>query len=136
MKASERIQFLFQLARRLLICAWTVSESLLITALVSRVSWFSMPLVEALVLGLVPFSWSVCLLTMARNQNWVSQSTLLHRSPHLLLSPTTVSSPPTPFSNTPMWLYFWTMRQSMIFAGAPLTLNDPPTPTSTALSLR
>lgn len=132
----NKTYFLFQLARKLLICAWTVSESLLTTALASKVSWFSMLLVEALVLGLAPFSWSVCLLTMGRNRSWVLQSTLPHRFPHLLLSLTTVSSQPTPSWNTLMWLCFWIMRPSMIFAGAPLTLSDPPTPTSTALFLR
>ncbi|XP_065630821.1 uncharacterized protein LOC136068085 [Quercus suber] len=37
-----------QLARRLLICAWTVSESLPTIALASKDFWFLMPLVEAL----------------------------------------------------------------------------------------
>jgi hypothetical protein len=119
-----------------LICVWTVSESLLTTALASKDSSSSMLLVEALVLGLDPFSWNVCPLTTARNQSWVSLSTLLHRFPHLLLSLTTVSCLPIPSWNTLMWLYFWTMRPSMTYVGGPLTLSDPPTPTSIALSLR
>ncbi|KAK7847431.1 tubulin alpha-4 chain [Quercus suber] len=45
-----------ELARRLLICAWTVSESLPTTALASKDFWFLMLLVEAPVLGLAPFS--------------------------------------------------------------------------------
>ena len=48
-----------QLARRLLICAWTISESLSTTALATKDFWFLMPMVEALVLGLAkgkPFS--------------------------------------------------------------------------------
>nr|POF19518.1 hypothetical protein CFP56_47698 [Quercus suber] len=45
-----------QLARRLLICAWTILESLLTIALASKDFWFLMLLVEALVLGLASFS--------------------------------------------------------------------------------
>ena len=45
-----------QLARRLLICAWTVSESLLTIALASKDFWFLMLLVKALILGLASFS--------------------------------------------------------------------------------
>ena len=48
-----------QLARRLLISAWTISESLPTTALASKDFWFLIPMVEALVLGLAkgkPFS--------------------------------------------------------------------------------
>nr|POF24887.1 hypothetical protein CFP56_16064 [Quercus suber] len=45
-----------QLARRLLICAWTVSESLPTIALASKDFWFLILLVEALVLGLASFS--------------------------------------------------------------------------------
>ncbi|KAJ6310375.1 hypothetical protein OIU76_015163 [Salix suchowensis] len=60
------------LARKLLICVWTVSESLLTTALVCRASLYSMlsVVVPDLVLG--PSSWNVCLLTTERNPSWVS----------------------------------------------------------------
>nr|AFK33477.1 unknown [Lotus japonicus] len=57
------------LGKRSLICVWTASESWLTTALVCKGSWSSMLLVEELVLGLVPFCWSVSLLIMARNRS-------------------------------------------------------------------
>lgn len=135
---SKQLTFLcfYQLGKRLLICAWTASESLLTTALASKGSWFSMLWAEALVQVLAPFYWNVCQWTMARSPSSGSLSTPLHRFQPLLLSPTTVSSRPTPSWNTLMLLCCWITRPFMTYAGAPLTLSVLPIPTLTAWFLR
>ncbi|VAH09648.1 unnamed protein product [Triticum turgidum subsp. durum] len=124
------------LARRLLICALTVSGSFQTTALVSRDSLSSTLLEVELALALVLFCWSASLLTMERSPSLGSQCTHHPRSPPLLLSHTTVSCPPTPSLSTLMCLSFLTMRPSMTSAAAPLTLSAQHTPTSTGLFLR
>ena len=126
----------FQLARRLLISAWTASESLLTTARVSKDSSSSMLLVGVRVLVWDPSSWSVCPLTTERNQSWDSLFTLLLRCQPLWLNLTTVFSQLTPFSSTLMLLFFSTMRPFMTYAGARWTLSVPLIPTSTVLYLR
>jgi hypothetical protein len=125
-----------QLARRLLTCALIASGSLQTTALVSRVSLSSMLLVEERALDLVPSSWSVCLLIMARSPSLGSLCTHPLRSLPQWLSHTTVSCPPTLSSSTLMSLSSLTMRPSMTSAAAPLTLSAQPTPTSTGLCHR
>ena len=133
---NDYLLSLDQLGKRSLISAWTVSESLRTTALVFKVSWSSMLLEVALVLALGLFCWSDYLLIMAKNQSLDSLSIRPLRSQHLLLSPTTVSFQPIPFLSTLMLPCFWTMKQSMTYAGDPLTLSAQPTPISIAWSLR
>uniref|UniRef100_A0A7C8YCF9 Uncharacterized protein n=1 Tax=Opuntia streptacantha TaxID=393608 RepID=A0A7C8YCF9_OPUST len=120
-----------RLERRLLTSAWTASENLLTTALVSKGSLSSTLLVEVPVLVSVPFCWSVSLLIMGRSPSWVSLSTHLPKSPPLLLSPTTAFSQPIHSLSTLMLLFCLTMRLSMTSAGAHLTLSVPHTPTLT-----
>ena len=116
-----------QLERRLLSFAWTASGSLLTTVLASKVFWFLMLSVGALALVLVPFCWNGFLWTMARSQSLVSLSILHPKFQPLLLSLTTVFSPPIPFSSTLMWLSCLTMKPFMTYAGVPLILRDLPT---------
>merc|ERR1712106_172546 len=70
--------------RRLWILFLTESESWLMPVLGFKDSCCSTPLVVELVLGSPPFSWSVCLLIMARSPSWSSPSTQLPRLPPLL----------------------------------------------------
>ena len=127
---------LFQLARRSLISVWIALESSLTIALDSKASLFLTLSVGVLGLVLALSCWSVCLLTMARNQSLVSQFIPLHKFPPLLLNPTTVFSQPTLSLNIQMFLCSLTTKPFMTFVDVPLQLSDPPTQTSTASSLR
>merc|ERR1712100_111974 len=92
------------LVRKSLISAWTESESLLISALVSKVSWSSTPSVVELDLDSVPSSSRGFPSITVRNPSSVSPSIHPHKSPPLLLSHTTPFSQPTPSSSTLMSL--------------------------------
>ncbi|CAN6889767.1 unnamed protein product, partial [Brassica oleracea] len=111
----------------LLIYAWTVSESLLITVLVSKDSLSSMPLEEELDLVLDHFSSRGSLSTMGKSPSSV------YPSLPLSLSLTTVSSPLTPSWNTLMSLSSSTMKLSTTSAGVPLTLRGQPQPSLASL---
>ncbi|GFZ18855.1 tubulin alpha-2 chain [Actinidia rufa] len=116
---------IIQLGKRSLIFAWIESESLQTTALVSKVSWSLMLLVEGLVLVLVHFCLNACQLTMGRNPSLDSLSIPHRRSRHLLLSPTTVSSLPTRSSNILMLPFCLITRPSMIFCRRSLDIERP-----------
>merc|ERR1712100_517574 len=90
--------------KKSLISASTESESLLISALVSKVSLSSRPSVVELDPDLVPFSSRDFPSTTVRNPSSVSPSTHPHKSPPPLLSHTTPFSPLTPSSSTLMSL--------------------------------
>merc|ERR1719171_2215273 len=90
------------LVRRLSISASTESESLLINALVSKVSLSSKPSVVELVPVSDPSSSRDSPSTTVRNPSLVSPSTHPHKFPPLLLSHTTLCLPPTPSSSTLM----------------------------------
>merc|ERR1712151_116446 len=115
------------LEEKLLTCAWTESESWLITVPVFKVSWYSKPSVVAAALVLVPFFWKDFPSTTAKNPNWVSPSTHPHRSQPPSLSHTTPSCPPTLFWSTLMSLLCWTTKPSMISAEDNWTLRAQPT---------
>merc|ERR1712178_441870 len=117
------------LVRKSLISALTESESLLISALVSKVSSFSKPSVVELDLDLDPSSSRDFPSTTVRNPSSVSPSTHPHRFPPPLLSHTTPFSQPTPSSSTPMSPSCSTMRPSMISAEETSISRDQPTPT-------
>jgi len=84
----------------------------------------------------VLFCWSVYLLITGKNPSWVSPFIHLPRFQLLWLNPTIVSFQRIPSLNTPMLLFFSTMKPSMTSAGVLLILSVPLTPTSIALSLR
>merc|ERR1719392_494212 len=117
------------LVRKSSISASTESESLLINALVSKVSSSSTPSAEELDPVSVPSSSRDFPLTTVRNPSSVSPSILPLKSPPLLLSLTTPSSPPTLSSSTPMLPSCSTTRPSTISAEETSILRDPPTPT-------
>merc|ERR1711937_923806 len=117
------------LVRKSLISASTESESLLISALVSKVSWSSRPSVEELDLDSDPFSSRDSPLIMVRNPSSVSPSTHPHRSPPPLLSHTTPFSQLTPSSSTPMSPSCSIMRPFTISAEETSISRDQPTPT-------
>merc|ERR1712178_161572 len=117
------------LVRKSLISALTESESLLISALVSKVSSFSKPSVVELDLDLDPSSSRDFPSTTVRNPSSVSPSTHPHRSPPPLLGHTTPFSQPAPSSSTPMSPSCSTMRPSMISAEETSISRDQPTPT-------
>merc|ERR1712048_1030209 len=104
------------LVRKSLISALTESESLPISALVSKVSLSSRPSVVELDPVLDLSSSRDFPSTTVRNPSSVSPSTHPHRSQPPLLSHTTPCSPPTPSLSTPMSQSSSTMRQSMISA--------------------
>ena len=112
--------FLVQLERKLLSSAWTASESLLTTVLVSKVFWFLKLLVVALALVLVPFCWNAFQWTMGRSQSLVSLSILYPKFQPLVLSLTTVSSPSILFLSTLMSLSCLTTKPFITFASVPL----------------
>merc|ERR1711988_1765589 len=117
------------LVRKSLISALTESESSLISALVSKVSSFSKPLVVELDLDLDPSSSRDFPSTTVRNPSSVSLCTHPHRFPPQLLSHTTPFSPPTLSSSTLMSPSCSTMRPSMISAEETSISRDQPTPT-------
>merc|ERR1712070_1334285 len=124
------------LVRRSSISASTESESLLISALVSKVSLSSkLSVVELDPVSDLSSSRDSPSITV-RSPSSVSPSTHPPRSPPPSLSLTTPSSPPTPSSSTPMSPSCSTTRPSTISAAETSTLRDPPTPTSTDSSLR
>merc|ERR1712113_849545 len=124
------------LVRKSLISASTESESSLISALVSKVSLSSTP--SEVVPDLVsdPSSSRDFLLIMERNPSSDSPSTHPHRSPPLLLSHTTLCSPPTPSLSTLMSPLCSTTRPSTISAEETSISRDQPTPTLTESSPR
>ncbi|GMP30534.1 hypothetical protein CsSME_00005158 [Camellia sinensis var. sinensis] len=86
-----------ELGKRLWICASIEFESLLITVLGFKGSWFSTLLVVGLVLASdLCFSKGFLLIT-ERNRSWVSLFTLLLRFQPPLLSRTTVCYPLIPY---------------------------------------
>merc|ERR1712048_244458 len=117
------------LVRKSSISASTESESVLINALVSKVSSFSRPSVVELDPVLDPFSSRDFPSTTVRNPSSVSPSTHPHRSPPQLLSHTTPFSQLTPSSSTLMSLSRSTTRPSMISAEETSISRDQPTPT-------
>merc|ERR1712050_236111 len=122
--------------RKLLTSASTESESSPTSALDSRDSLSSTPLV------VVPDQVSDLSSSRdfpsitERNPSSASPSTHPHRSPPPSLSHTTPCSPPTPSLSTPMSPSCSTTRQSTISAEETSTLRDQPTPTSTDSLLR
>merc|ERR1711959_606028 len=124
------------LVRKLSTSALTESESLLTSALDSKDSLSTTPSV------VVPDQVSDLSSSRdfpsitERNPSSDSPSTHPHRSPPLLLSHTTQSSPPTPSLSTPMSLSCLTTKPSTISAEETLTSRDQPTPTSTDSSPR
>merc|ERR1711907_820384 len=124
------------LVRRSSISASTESESSLISALVSKVSSSStLSVVEPVPVSDPSSSRDFPSITV-RNPSSVSPSILPLKSPPLLLSLTTPSSPPTLSSSTLMSPSCSTTRPSTISAEEPSILRDQPTPTSTDSSLR
>jgi hypothetical protein len=117
------------LVKKSLISAWTESESLLTSALVSKVSSSSTQSVVVPDLDLDLSSWKDCQSTMVRNPSSVSPSTHHHRSQLQSLNHTTQSSQLTPSLNTLMLQLCWITKQSMISAEETWTLKDQPTPT-------
>merc|ERR1711981_918337 len=124
------------LVKKSSISASTESENSLTNVLVSKVS--SSSTLSAVVPDpvLVPSSSRDSLSITARSPSLVSPSTHLPKSPPLLLSHTTPSSPLTLFLSIPMSLSCLTTKPSTISAEEPLILRDPPTPTSTDSSPR
>merc|ERR1719262_1820498 len=117
------------LVRKSLISASTESESLPISALVSKVSSPSTPsvVVPDQVSDLSSSRDSPS--TTVRNPSSDSLSTHPHKSPLPLLSHTTPSSQPTLFLSTPMLPLSSITKPSMISAEETSTLRDQPTPT-------
>merc|ERR1739838_1211748 len=111
------------------IFVWIEFANLQTTALVYRDFSSLMLLVEVLVLVLVRFFSSDCLLTTEKNQNSDSLSTHLHRSPPPSSSHTIPSFPPTLFWSTLMSPLCLITKPSMISAGEVLILNDQHIPT-------
>merc|ERR1711957_237898 len=105
------------------------SESLPISALVSKVSSHSPPLVEVPVPVSDPFSSRDFPLIMVRNPSSDSLSTHPHRSPPPLLSHITQFFQPIPFLNTLMSPSSLITKPSMISAEEILISRDQPTPT-------
>merc|ERR1711957_68041 len=105
------------------------SESLPISALVSKVSSHSPPSVEEPVPDSDPFSSRDFPLIMVRNPSSDSPSIHPHRSPPPLLNHTIPSLPPIPSSSTPMLPLSSITKPSMISAEETLILRDQPTPT-------
>merc|ERR1711934_539108 len=119
------------LVRKLLISASTESESLPISALVSKVSLSSTPSVVVPDPVSVPSSSRDFPSIMVRSPSLVSPSIHPHKSPPPLLSHTTPSSPLTPFLSTLMSLSSLITKPSMILPEETLISRDPPTPTLT-----
>merc|ERR1711937_968341 len=117
------------LVRKLLIFALTESESLLISALVSKVSLSSRPSVVELDPDLDLSSSRDFPSTTVRNPSSVSPSTHPHRSQPPLLSHTTPCSPLTPSLSTPMLPLSSITKPSMISAEETSISRDQPTPT-------
>mmetsp|Transcript_35141 Transcript_35141/g.25615 ORF Transcript_35141/g.25615 Transcript_35141/m.25615 type:complete len:206 (-) Transcript_35141:709-1326(-) len=122
--------------RRSSISASTELESSLISALVSRVSSSSTPLVVVLVPVSDPSSSRDSPLTTVRNPSSDSLSTPLPRSPPPSSSHTTPCSPLTPSLSTPMLPLCSITRPFTISAEETSISRDPPTPTLTDSSLR
>merc|ERR1711935_749050 len=117
------------LVRKLLISASTESESLPISALVSKVSSSSTPSVVEPVPDSDPSSSRDFPSITVRNPSSDSLCTHPHRSQLPLLSHTTPSFPPTPSSSIPMLLSSLITKLSMTSAEETSTLRDQPTPT-------
>jgi hypothetical protein len=117
------------LVKKLLISAWTESESWLTNAQDSKVSLSSTQSVEVPDLDLDRSSSKDSQSIMERNPNSVSLFTHHHKSQQPSLNPTTQFFPLTPFLNTLMLLLCWTMKQYMISAEEISILKDQPTPT-------
>merc|ERR1712178_218858 len=117
------------LVRKSSISASTESESLLINALVSKVSSSSTPSVVELDPVSAPSSSRDSPSITVRSPSSVSPSILLLRFPPPLLSHTTPFSLPTLSSSTLMSLLCSTMRPFMISAEETSISRDPPTPT-------
>merc|ERR1719515_657937 len=117
------------LVRKSSISASTESESLPINALVSKVSSPSTPSVVELDPVSAPSSSRDSPSITVRNPSSVSPSILPLKSPPLLLSLTTPSSPPTLSSSTPMLPLCLITRPFTISAEETSILRDPPTPT-------
>merc|ERR1712127_459968 len=105
------------------------SESLPISALVSKVSLPSPPSVVVPVPVSDPSSSRDFPSITVRSPSSVSSFTHPHRYPPPLLSHTTPSSPPILFSNIPMLPSSSITKPSMISAEEILILRDQPTPT-------
>merc|ERR1711990_1378329 len=122
------------LVRRSSTSVSTESENLLTNVPVSKVSSSSTPSVvvpdPVSVLSSLRDSPSITV----RNPSSVSPSTHPHKSPPLLLSHTTPSSPLTLFLSILMSLSCLTTKPSTISAEELLISRDQPTPTSTDLS--
>merc|ERR1711981_1342671 len=103
--------------------------SLLINALVSKVSSPSTPLVVVPDQVSDPSSLRDLPSIMVRNPSSDSLFTHPHKSPLPLLSHTTQSSQPTPFLSIPMLPLSSITKPSMISAEETLILRDQPTPT-------
>merc|ERR1711953_169299 len=116
--------------------ALTESESSLTSALDSRDSSSSTPLVEVPDLVLDPSSSRDFPSITERSPSSVSPSTHPHRSPPPLLSHTTPCSQPTPSLSTPMSPSCSTTKPSTTSAEETSTLSAQPTPTSTESSPR
>merc|ERR1711879_119915 len=110
-------------------CAWTESESSLITVPVSKDSWSSKPSVVAADPDSDPSCWKDFQSTAARNQNWVSPSTHPHRSQPPLLNHTTPFCQLTLCWSTLMSPLCSITKPSTISAEDNWTLRDQPTPT-------
>merc|ERR1712151_1180760 len=117
------------LVRKSSISASTESESLLINALVSKVSSPSTPSVVVPDQVSDPSSSRDFPSTTVRNPSSDSLSTHPHKSPPPLLSHTTPSSQPTLSLSTPMLLLSSITKPSMISAEETSISRDQPTPT-------
>merc|ERR1712139_348830 len=117
------------LVKKLLIFALIESESLPISALVSKVSSSSTPsVVVPDPVSDLSSSRDFPSITV-RNPSSVSPSTHPHKSPPPLLSHTTPSFPPTPSLSTPMLLLSLITRPFTISAEETSISRDQPTPT-------
>merc|ERR1711935_1185532 len=117
------------LVRKSSISALIESESLPISALVSKDSLLSPPSVEVPVQVSDPFSSRDFPSIMVRNPSSDLLSTHPHRSQPPLLNHTTPSSQLTPFLSIPMSLLSSITKPSMISAEETLISRDQPTPT-------
>merc|ERR1711988_1744080 len=117
------------LVRKSSISASTESESLLINALVSKVSSSSTPSVVVPDQDSDPSSSRDFPSTTVRNPSSDSLSTHPHKSPPQLLSHTTQFSQPTPSLSTLMSLLSSITKPSMISAEETSISRDQPTPT-------
>lgn len=129
MQPTTSLEVTTPLERKSLISVWTGSESLLTSALVSKVSSSSTQSVVELDLDWDLSFWKDFPLITVRSQSLDSLSIHHHRSQPLWLNHTTLCCPLTLYWNTLMSLLCSTTKPFTISAEETSTLRDQPTPT-------